>query len=359
MQIDIVKLPRAVGLPIDRCIVLDNRLDSSTLIVGRRLINQLDTLYKTTHIDPTNTYILEVVHTYTEDNGWLVIYVKLIDKGKCSIGISSRAISALTYGPQCLPVGYYLDNHVLGNRSIVFPDLIPPIFSDMSLHHHIYHLYNDDYWNIDEYYFSLNAMYKPIFERFPTIGATVIDSGFNRPPYNLCPVQHPSIDIKHTRWNLREEISFRHDVTLCSVYTNQPQFDEICLKILTHLPSIITISASMTTIMDGVSLFYVTNTHDPYRYIFSKTPEQLTAINTTVLNIFREAIHEYIKLFRLHDQLSHVAFNKSSQITIHKNSYDEIAVIVSDYTHGNHACFYTSIPALMLTTRSMGWYNER
>ena len=45
-----------------------------------------------------------------------------------------------------------------------------------------------------------------------------------------------------------------------------------------------------------------------------------------------------------------------SSITIMKNEYDEVCVIIYDKVHDNHICYYSFMPNVLLGTLSVGWY---
>lgn len=375
MLIDLIRLPTNIHTPLDRRINLITSHTKNTihndrgiyihgllssqadLTIGGKTEGRFDNLYKATHISRDEKFIFETVFSIMDGIGYC-LYSKILSANSALIGISSDSVRR--YQTTTTPTSSITDfiGEEDGIRYCNGGDItiVPPIFGESSLRDYVDQLSNEVYTN-PNFVSDYLSRYKPIHQHAPTVSEAFCTGRFFKLPTFELIHTHPLIQIHHHKWRLYEQLQMKIIANGCTVYTDHPMFDELMVRIATSLPLNYSSTSIIDHAVDGIDLLWlIREYHDPFTHIFSNRVSE--SYNNTLTHIFNHCVRIYCNSFRVDiNSFRNEKYNPST-ITITKNSYEEVCIIVDDKINNHHACFYTFLPSLLMTTLSMGWYRQ-
>lgn len=396
MLIDIHKMPPTFGIPIDRHLVIysGNQIEPdfsspyaywpsvplyhNKLHVGCHIRHKPDHLYKAFHVSSENDYIFETVFSVEPDgshkNNCICLYTKIISRTNCTIGISLRAIDhyqdkkVTIYPVTNLIAPPSRDLNQSHRQALLFTptgndNIVPPVFNEQHLSRYISHIteFSSKGLGPDQ----LGMIYKPIYDHEPQLFEALIRGRFTKSPFHELTSYHPSVSLDRDKWFIYEETSYTSSARGLEVMVNHPAFDLLALEMISLFPGKISLQCLMTHAIDGLKDVWLTkNYYNPYHYLFKSEGFSLTDEEffhrERLEAIFYQCAITYCQIAnvdsRIFTEPHHQNFVEDSSITINKNLYDEISFTFHDIKSDSYVSFYSSFPALMLSTMSVGWY---
>ncbi len=162
-------------------------------------------------------------------------------------------------------------------------------------------------------------------------------------------------DHKRYRHSVWDEIQNITNVRNASLKINHRDFDNM-VNLAIHTDFDFSICIPIENIVNRIPFVNIIyDFHDPYRLIFGFDNERKKNCDKTILSFFEEALSLYLKTsYRFSG--SRYDFKKST-VTIIKRNTEEIALIIYDDINSQTLCFYSCIPAIIMTTLSLGMYD--
>lgn len=377
MLLSIVKLPAPIGTPIDTRIPLitekkipsnllghnffywpDIPTDQPPLVIGSRVNTKVPyDLYKSFHIsDANDEYVFEtIVNVSQKDKEVIPLYTKIRNRNGKIIGISPNAIIKFSDSPSPIMslTSFIGEESFLGNRSKSEVIIVPPLFSEEAAHSYMRDLAKDYLKGWSHWKFTVQ--YKPLLNHCLPVFSTFYEEKYIRTPFYELMGYHPNVDLNHLvnpRWYMYDQLNYEMNAFhIDEMVTNNTLFAEEVLTIYnldfdtldvtTNIVcgteeenGVIVIENSTSVYTDAFDKFFGLNHSDDSKFIRS-----LTHILGDFICKFKSSFSDESDRY---------------QIRIRKNNVEEISILVK--TKNKTICFYYSIPLLMLTTLSVGWY---
>jgi hypothetical protein len=369
MLIDIVKLPPPIGLPIDTRIPLitDEKIptdllgsnflywpdivtDQPPLIVGNKIDTKIPyNLYKSTHISDTDEWVFETVFNVNH-NETTVLYTKMISKAKALVGISPSATTKFSDSPTPISslTNFIGEESWLGNRSKAEVIIVPPIFGEDALHHYISNLARDYLRGYSHWKFT--SQYKPLFDDCISVFSSFYEEKYIRSPFHEVMGYHPSVNcnlILQNRWYMYENLNYYSQARELVFRTNDVYYADWVIKLYNLQFNVLDLECSV-----GIDNNYI-NPEITYIDYLDFYKDFFTDSSSRILHIYH-LIDEFVRLFI--GRKTTMGRPKHLKLHIQKNSLEEISIRVKTDLSDIEICFYYSIPLLMLSTMSVGWY---
>jgi hypothetical protein len=380
MLIDLIRMPPVFGIPTLRQFTLTtqpniNGNPSNTLVwyslplyhdqleVGAPVDSTPKQLYKAIHLSDDEKHVFETV--FSMENGDAVcLYTRIINSGGVHIGISLNAIKYYQSHPRNIfPISHFLiSNQLPGVDSVVtsplilsnpMQNIVPPILETKLLSKAL-----SAYMDVGTQVIDMRLAYGyyPLYQQAPGILNALLDGRFDKSPFKEMPGYHPSFQIKSDRWFKCEQLKFANEARGAEIHINHQAFDEPVLALMNLFPTSIEIVTLMGHALDRLDfriLGVVKAYDDPYDLV---TKHSINDHYETVTDILYNCVVAYCRLYQINYEVFMGTQSDRSSITVARNIYDEIEITIHDVHHGRYVSFYSSFPALALSTLSVGWY---
>jgi hypothetical protein len=384
MLIDILRMPPAFGIPIDRQHTITNGetndyhnprtvvwqglpIYGDRLNVGAKINKTPSNLFKAIHVSDDSTHVFETVFSMEhnlEETDAVCLYTKVISSSAVRMAVSLDAVRYYHVGPhRLLPISHFL----LGNRlpslgsggisslTVYNPveNLVPPIL-DLNLLQVAFTQALE--LGPDVLNKRLAHAYYPIYAYTPGVMQALLNGRFHRSPFSEIPVEHPNIQIPRDKWFRWENVQFAVEARGMRVELNHPAFSGQVMNIMSLTPTKFQITASLFDVLEGHTDCWLASYYeDSYSVMGGFSWERMKQAIKVIMD---ECLVNYCRLHLI--DYSEFMYNMSSKdrssINISKNIYDEVEITFHDQVHDRYVCYYSSFPTLALSTLSVGWH---
>ena len=322
----------------------------ATFRVGNDFDRPLSDLYKTIHLSDNGKYAVETVSS-CEYN--LPLYSKVIGPNESSVCVGVAGINriASTEGPVADLSHFIGDRFNYGaglNHNVC---LTPFVSNDESLVKYINESISD-YQQVGGWS-NWILKHEHLYTGFPNIFEAYSRGGWVNNPMRETITLNPYIQPKRPTYAIWDICVFRNEATRCAVIIDHKWFMSVCIEIFLSRPTSFTITALMGNVGDCTHWsFNVSDYSDIYLQQDDTSAD--ADIRSKISYIFIMAMKTYCDNNRI--DIGSFKTDGESSITIMKNEYDEVCVIIYDKVHDNHICYYSFMPNVLLGTLSVGWY---
>lgn len=385
MLVDIIRMPPAFGVPLDRRITIcaDPQVPQGILepvvhwplvplvhkrlMVGSLVDIQPQNLYKAIHISDDSQWVFETVFAVEDADRVHCLYTKMISSQSVSIAVSVAAcreyqstrnhlmsLSNFVTSWDSSFDGRYEGALTIGNKPSNF--VVPPVFGQRSLWGHIHRLL--DMQNATSPEPPAELAYKPLYYHAPMLLEALVDGKFYRSPFYEVAGRYPGVEIVRDKWFDYENISYQaHHRGYETCCINHPEFDSIALALLSMNPAKFTVSALISHAIDWLPALWLTRAYyDPYQSVLYGMGFNDKKYAESLTQILSLAVMTYCRLHGIDYNLFMVDPEDRSSVTISKNIYDEVVITFHDMKTDRYEAYYSSFPTLALATLSVGWY---
>lgn len=383
MLIDIIRMPPIFGIPINRSLKIYSGdkhpfdyfpnhvhwptlpLHQENIVVGSAISKVPEHLYKAIHVSYDNMFVFETVFAM-ELNRCICLYTKIISGNSVEFGLSINAIDHYRQDQiKTLPLSHFIatadrlqDNHyetTLLSKHIAIDNIVPAILGVNELQQYISLILETRKKGLSASH--LNLEYKPLYNHEPSVFEALLNGQFHKSPFHEIKSNHSPIRVVQDKWFIYETNYYSSKVFGFYCHINHPEFDSVALAIAKVVSTKFTITSLISHVVDGLKdLWLIREFDDVYQPFLRGIDVNSQQLKQELSNIFDECVTIYCRLFEI-DYNSYMC-NKfdDSSITISKNIHDEVAITFHDLISDRYVCFYTSLPALLLTTLSVGSY---
>lgn len=394
MQLGILQLPDAVGLPADKRIqvpaielfrgtvaerdpYLYRRCGRKEVTLGAKVNRQPTKLFKVFNATRDGSHVFETVFA-DEGRYWVCLYTKSISQ-VVNVHISMNGIS-FYHAQLRRPLTFQnIVRDCWGHESMYLNEndlhsLLPGIYDDRGVRMMFSDLSSIAYDYSD--WQTTTPDIKALFDNDPQVLEALIAGRFVTSPVNRIDQPYPGVFIEPERWSLQEIANHSARVRKGTVYTNHPNFDHIVHDVVTmrvsHIDAIFLVEdliVAVTDITAGKDI------RDIYQAVLPTPEDRVINYQFEVHALMREAMELYCQLFAIDPNnfrserrgntppipgWGEETLPKSemkSTITLNKNIYDEVLITIHDAIHDRYVLFYGYYPCIALTTRSIATYS--
>jgi hypothetical protein len=285
------------------------------------------------------------------------LYTKIINPAKLRIGISTESIRYYRRetGSVTTLANLIEDACRFGDVNQYEIFMVPPVFCDQAVHT-LYRELEQDYTTAEGRRRFAEA-YDPIRTHVPALFEAYFKGTFDRLPMFEWVTQHPMFMPLHEKWSVYEQMLFMHSATDCRMSFDHPFLDDVITRIASNCSFDFNLMSSFQTALNGHSDLWIgQHYHDTYGELFGRCPARQAHHISIVREMFAHIADVYCRIHSIDTAEFNNERDNSSTITIIKNSYDEIAIVIRDLVSNQHTCFYSFLPNIFMTTQAVGWY---
>lgn len=346
-------------------------VSEENMIVGSEFDFLGGHIFKSIHVSRDNKFVFEVVFSYQgdlipENACW---FVRIISENNVSNLISVKGINILHQKNDRLnAIGNLIEPIWSVSRFTDVPiTAVPyvhrnPIEGNESFYSYLENLVADAYETPK--YRNHHLLLDPIKYHEPSILNGIIDGRLFTNPLNQIIEFHPGVNRHRYTHSLWEQIRHTAQVKRAHLVTNHEILDNIVNEVIA-IPFNFSIAMSFHSIIDrtyDVNIIY--EFEDSYGFLNTNYQNRKIFYEQKINDLFDKFLETYyyyiMNTGEPADSLLSQIWNRSvddkSYIKITKRNTEEIGVEVYDAARNETYCFYSFIPAIIMTTLAIGRY---